>query len=139
MGEYRAMAKANPISIQFLMVVKRAVKGYTNILTENFESAKSIVLLTNEGFVGNYPIENREVESESESESLYVDLLITNIKELEKQKHIFEKPKAVYLETEIGELVKINDILECRIMEVAEHTEFDSVLYDPVTLEPLED
>lgn len=124
-----------PISIQFLMVVNKLVEGYTDVLIEHFVNADSIVLLSNKGLLKNYVIENRE----SESESLYVDLLFTDMKELEKELYLFNELKAIFLETECGELVEVNHLVEYGIIEVAEHSDFETILYNPITLEPLED
>lgn len=125
----------NPISIQFLMVTKTVAKGYTMLFREHFENAKSIVVLSNEGILGSYPIENREYESES----VFVDLLFTEMNVLKNEQHLFKEPTKVFLETECGELIKIDHLVECSIVEVAEHTEFETILYDPTTLTPLEE
>lgn len=129
----------NPISIQFLMVVNKLVEGYADVLVEHFVNAESIVLLSNEGLLKNYPIENRESESAFESVSLYVDLLFTSMKELENEHYLLKEPKGIFLETECGELVKVNHLIEHSIVEVAEHTDFDTVFYNTTTLEPLEE
>lgn len=129
----------NPVSIQFLMVVTNAVENYVNMLVENFENAQSFAVLSNEGLLKNYPIENRESESAFESASLYVDLLFNDMKELENEHDLFKAPKGIFLEIECGELIEVNHLVKHGIVEVAEHTEFDTILYNPTTLELLED
>lgn len=129
------MTKAYPISIQFLMVVKNSVVGYTSMLHEHLSNAQALVMLASEGKLTHYSIENFECENDS----FYVDLLFADMKALENEYYLFKEPTRILIESECGELIEVNHLLEHSIVEVAEHTEFETILYNPITLEPLED
>ena len=123
----------NPISIRYFTKVEME-KGNTNRLAEMVNNAISIVLLTTDGSFLAYAIESIECEREA----FYFDLLFSNMEAFKEVKNVFDKPQAIFIEDENGELIQLKYLLDHSVIEIAEHSDFDTVFYNPTTLRILE-
>lgn len=104
-----------------------------NTNLENIEKTVVLVYLLNDGTLEKFPIEYREVESEL----IYIDIMFDSMKSFKEKCVGFTEYQGIYTENELGELVELSNIAKHSIIEVAEHGEFETLLYNPITLDLL--